>query len=99
MGLLPKGLPFPPSQALSQPDTGTASLSSLVQISFQVSQKLPSGQGFPWKAFSGPLVFGTSEPSCGLLAIGRKDPTLETSSASGTSLLPWATTAGDSPYL
>lgn len=25
MGPLPKGLPFPPSQALSQPDTGTAS--------------------------------------------------------------------------
>lgn len=99
MGLLPKGLPFPPSQALSQPDTGTASLRSLVQISFQVSQKLPLGQRFPWKAFSGPLIFGTAEPSCWLLATGRKDPTLETSSVPGTSLLPWATTAGDSPYL
>lgn len=97
--LLPKGLPFPPSQALSQPDTGTASLSSLVPISFQVSQKLPSGQRFPWKAFFGPLVFGTPEPPCGLLATGRKEAPLETSSVPGTSLLPWAITAGDAPYL
>lgn len=88
MGLLPKGLPFPPSQALSQPDTGTASLSSLVPISFQVSQKLPWGQRFPWKAVSGPLVFGTPEPLCRLLATGRKEPILETSSAPGTSLQP-----------
>lgn len=99
MGLLPKGLPFPPSQAPSQPDTGTASLSSLVPISFQVSQRLPSGQRFPWKVFSGPLVFGTPEPRCRLLATGRKEPTLETSSALSTSLLPRAATAGDSPYL
>lgn len=98
MGLLPKGLPFPPSQALSQPDTGTASLSSLVPISLQVSQKLPWGQRFPWKACSGPLVFGTPELSCRLLATGRKEPTLETSSALSASLLPRATTVV-TPYL
>lgn len=56
MGLLPKGLPFPPSRALSQPDTGTASLSSLVPISFQVSQKLPWGQ---------------RRPALGLLSLGH----------------------------
>lgn len=96
-GTATKGLSFPPSQALPQPDTGTASLSSLALVCPPVEQP-PSllsefleaslGQRFLWKALSGPLVFGTPELPCRLLATGEKELTPETCSALSTSSRP-----------
>lgn len=70
MGLLPKGLPFPPSLALPSLALVLPPSSS---SSHSLSQKLLPGQRFPWKAFSGLLVLGTPEPPCRLLATGGKN--------------------------
>lgn len=73
MGLLPKGLPFPPSRALSQPDTGTASLSSRSQSLSKSPRSFPGASDARGRPALGLLSLGHLSLPAGLWPQGGKN--------------------------